>query len=175
MPADRTASTKDASVDLYWLPRGAGGHSVRFNGRAFEAVAARLHHRTRRDLYHSALIVTLDGGDRYAIEQAPISDGRGAERGVVLEGRVGARRAGRFSARLLHPGSSAVESHRLTGRRRCESEHLRLWACCSAGRDRRCFVASPYCGGSNMRAIAEANDPSIGHHQAFSVPGSNDG
>ena len=26
------------SVDLYWLPLGAGGHSVRLNGRVFEAV-----------------------------------------------------------------------------------------------------------------------------------------
>jgi len=26
-------------VDLYWLPLGAGGHSVRFNGKASEAVA----------------------------------------------------------------------------------------------------------------------------------------
>ncbi len=27
-------------VDLYWLPLGAGGHSVRLNGRVYEAVAA---------------------------------------------------------------------------------------------------------------------------------------
>ena len=25
-----------SSVDLYWLPLGAGGHSVRLNGRVFE-------------------------------------------------------------------------------------------------------------------------------------------
>ena len=31
-----------AGVDLYWLPLGAGGHSVRLNGRVYEAVAARL-------------------------------------------------------------------------------------------------------------------------------------
>ena len=29
-----------AEVNLYWLPLGAGGHSVRLNGRAYEAVAA---------------------------------------------------------------------------------------------------------------------------------------
>ena len=46
-------------MDLYWLPLGAGGHSVRWNGRAFEAVAARLKHRSARDLYHSALEVRL--------------------------------------------------------------------------------------------------------------------
>ena len=28
------------SIDLYWLPLGAGGHSVRLNGRIYEAVAA---------------------------------------------------------------------------------------------------------------------------------------
>jgi hypothetical protein len=31
-----------SGVDLYWLPLGAGGNSVRLNGRVFEAVAARL-------------------------------------------------------------------------------------------------------------------------------------
>ena len=31
-----------SAVDLYWLPLGAGGHSVRLNGRVFEAVASRL-------------------------------------------------------------------------------------------------------------------------------------
>jgi hypothetical protein len=31
----------EPGVDLYWLPLGAGGHSVRLNGRVFEAVAAR--------------------------------------------------------------------------------------------------------------------------------------
>ena len=32
-------------VDLYWLPLGAGGDSVRLNGRLVEAVAARLERR----------------------------------------------------------------------------------------------------------------------------------
>jgi len=44
-----------SGVDLYWLPLGAGGHSVRLNGKVFEAVAARLEKRTMQDLYHSAL------------------------------------------------------------------------------------------------------------------------
>lgn len=30
-----------AAVDLYWLPLGAGGHSVRINGLVFEAVVSR--------------------------------------------------------------------------------------------------------------------------------------
>ena len=40
-------TTSGAAVALYWLPLGAGGHSVRLNGVAFELVAARLKHRTR--------------------------------------------------------------------------------------------------------------------------------
>jgi len=82
-------------VDLYWLPLGAGGHSVRLNGRVFEAVAARLERRQPSDLYHSALEVHVPEG-RFVIEMAPIPDGNGAERGVVAEGAVGTRRAGRF-------------------------------------------------------------------------------
>ena len=31
---------RTAAVDLYWIPLGAGGHCVRFNGRVFEALAA---------------------------------------------------------------------------------------------------------------------------------------
>ena len=82
-------------VDLYWLPLGAGGHSVRLNGRVFEAVAARLGRRAPCDLYHSALEVRVPEG-RFVIEQAPVRDGKGAERGVVAEGAVGSRKAGRL-------------------------------------------------------------------------------
>ena len=82
-------------IDLYWLPLGAGGHSVRLNGRIFEAAAARLAHRTPCDLYHSALEVRVPEG-RFVIEQAPVRDRNGAERGVVSEGAVASRRAGRF-------------------------------------------------------------------------------
>jgi len=82
-------------VDLCWLPLGAGGHSVRLNGRVYEAVAARLGHRPTRDLYHSGLVVHVPEG-RFAIEQAPVRDSNGAQRGVVAEGAVGARWAGRF-------------------------------------------------------------------------------
>jgi hypothetical protein len=82
-------------VDLYWLPLGAGGHFVRLNGRVFEAVAARLARRPARDLYHSALAVrTADGA--FVIEQAPVPDAHGERRGVVAQGPVGARWAGRF-------------------------------------------------------------------------------
>lgn len=43
---------RSGSVDLYWLPLGAGGRCVRINGRVFEAVVAR-HERRNCDLYHS--------------------------------------------------------------------------------------------------------------------------
>jgi hypothetical protein len=85
-----------AGVDLYWLPLGAGGHSVRLNGRLYEAVVATLERRPTCDLYHSALEVQVPEG-RFVIEQAPVRDANGAaERGVVAEGAVGRRWAGRF-------------------------------------------------------------------------------
>jgi hypothetical protein len=68
---------------------------VRLNGRVFEAVAALLARRPRCDLYHSALVVR-PAETSYVIEMAPVRDGRGAERGVVGEGAVGSRWAGRF-------------------------------------------------------------------------------
>jgi hypothetical protein len=82
-------------IDLYWLPLGAGGHSVRLNGRVFEAVAARLQHRAPCDLYHSALEVRVPES-RFVIEQTPVPDNNGGGRGVVAEGPVGSRWAGRF-------------------------------------------------------------------------------
>jgi hypothetical protein len=89
-----TQAVSTAAVDLYWLPLGAGGHSVRLNGRVFEAVAARIEHRDRCDLYHSALEVRL-AEERFVIEQAP-SRPDGDERGVLVEGPVGARTVGRL-------------------------------------------------------------------------------
>jgi hypothetical protein len=82
-----------AAVDLYWIPLGAGGHSVRFNGRVFEAIEAARQHRGRCALYHSVLVVEL-GGDRYTIEVAPSPDGDEASRGAVATGAVGSRYIG---------------------------------------------------------------------------------
>jgi len=83
-----------SAIDLYWLPLGAGGNFVRLNGLAFEAIAARIQHRGRADLYHSALEVHVPEG-RFVIEQAP-AWGTNGERGVVAEGPVGMRPAGRL-------------------------------------------------------------------------------
>jgi hypothetical protein len=84
-----------SAVDLYWLPLGAGGHFVRWNGRVYETVSARWQRRPARDLYHSALQIQA-AGDTFVIEQAPVPDLSGTQRGVVAEGPVGARWAGRF-------------------------------------------------------------------------------
>jgi hypothetical protein len=105
----RLRSSHTATVDLYWIPLGAGGHLVRFNGRVFEAIEAARKHRRRCDLYHAALVVELDD-ERYAIEVAPSPDADGANRGVVASGAVGSRRAGwlrifRYEVRCWRGGS----------------------------------------------------------------------
>jgi hypothetical protein len=85
----------DFGVDLYWLPLGAGGHSVRLNGRVFEALAARIAQRRPCDLYHSALIVRLPQG-RFVIEMTPVPRGGRDGRSVTVEGAVGSRWARRL-------------------------------------------------------------------------------
>ena len=97
-----------SGVDLYWLPLGAGGHSVRLNGRVFEAVAARLARRTPCDLYHSALVVRVPDG-RFVIEQAPVRDKNGLERGVVAEGAVGSRWGDASGSSATRSGAGATE------------------------------------------------------------------
>lgn len=84
-----------AHVDLYWLPLGAGGHSVRYNGRAYEWLVARRERRAPRALYHAGLEVELFG-HAYAIEMTPVPRRDSTSRGVVAEGPVGSRRLGRF-------------------------------------------------------------------------------
>lgn len=85
------------SVDLYWLPVGAGRHVARWGSAAYEQVSARHEHRAPRPLFHTALEVRLDD-DRYTIEMGPVWTEREAERGVVCEGPVGVRQLGRFAA-----------------------------------------------------------------------------
>jgi hypothetical protein len=84
-----------AAVDLYWLPLGAGGHFVRLNGRVYEAISARIHRRPAYDLYHSALQVEVPEGT-FVIEQTPVPNLSGEQRGVVAGGAVGSRWAGRL-------------------------------------------------------------------------------
>ena len=89
-PAAPVRAAGLSRIDLYWIPLGAGGHSVRLNGRVFEALAAVGQHRRRYDLYHAALVVELDGVC-HTIELAPSPDADGASRGVVGTGAVGSR------------------------------------------------------------------------------------
>ena len=85
-----------ASIELYWLPLGAGGWLVRLNGRIYEAIHALLGRRRPLDLYHSALMVRVPEG-RFVIEDAwPIPDADGPSRGVAVEGPVFSRRMARF-------------------------------------------------------------------------------
>jgi hypothetical protein len=95
MPTEELAPSS-TSVDLYWLPLGAGDntHCVRTNGRIFEWATARYRHREPLDLYHSALEVRTDQG-RFVIEMAPVWSTDAPDRGVVAEGPVGLRWLGR--------------------------------------------------------------------------------
>jgi len=83
------------TVVLFWIPLGAGAHVVRVSGKVFETVSAFVQRRERCDLYHSALEVNVPEG-RFVIEQTPIPDSHGDNRGVVAEGPVGTRWAARF-------------------------------------------------------------------------------
>ena len=84
------------ALDLYWLPLGAGGHCVRVNGLVYEAVVARAQRRTRRDLYHAALVFELPEG-RTTVEVGPVWDRviGASDRGAVVSGPVGLRVLGR--------------------------------------------------------------------------------
>ena len=85
----------DASLELLWIPLGAGGAVVKLNGRIFERLSAIAARRPACELYHSALVVHLPEG-RSVIEVAPRPDWEREVRGVVADGAVGLRWLGRF-------------------------------------------------------------------------------
>jgi hypothetical protein len=87
----------NAWVDLFWIPVGAGGHFVRWNGRVYEWLSARREHRSPMDLYHSGLMLCLEEVT-YAVEMGPVWNVSAQERGVICEGPVGARWLGRIAA-----------------------------------------------------------------------------
>jgi len=110
----------NAGIDLWWIPLGAGGHFVRFNGRVYEALQAWRERRPRLDLYHSALEVHTQDG-RYVIENAwPIPVADGSTRGVVVEGPVFSRMLGRtrilrYEVRRWHDGTIFDASYATDG------------------------------------------------------------
>lgn len=65
------------------------------SGVLFEALAAVIGRRSRCDLYHSALEVTVPEG-RFAIEMAPVPDHFSNRRGAMAGGAVGSRRLPRL-------------------------------------------------------------------------------
>jgi len=84
-----------ATIELHWIPLGAGQRVVQTSGRLFEALSASIQRRHACQLYHSALRV--ERADGYVtIEMTPVPDGHGDRRGVVAEGAVGLRWLGRF-------------------------------------------------------------------------------
>ncbi len=87
-----------AGATLYWIPLGAGGHCVRFSGRVYEAAHAATARRQRRDLFHAALVVCVDGADT-TVEVAPVwqHGPQEVDRGVTISGPVGLRQLGRSS------------------------------------------------------------------------------
>jgi hypothetical protein len=93
VPAPGDAYT--GTVDLYWIPLGAGAHAARVSGKIYEAVSALVQRRRPCDLYHSALEVRVPEG-RFVIEQTPVPDAHGERRGVVAQGPVGTKWAGRL-------------------------------------------------------------------------------
>ena len=84
-----------STVNLHWLPLGAGGKVVRFSGKVWEEISARRDRRSPAPLFHSALEVATPAGVA-VIEIAPVVNSLPADHGVVAEGPVGAAWAGRF-------------------------------------------------------------------------------
>jgi hypothetical protein len=125
MPTGREQTP--SSVDLYWLPLGAGDRfpAVRWSGRCYEALVAALARRPRAPLYHSLLEVRVDG-QRWVIEMAPVWHRPEAARTVVCEGAVGLSwlrrsRFFRYGVHCSRGGDIPDLSHAVGGPRRMSS------------------------------------------------------
>lgn len=133
--AARHEATREPTpgIDVLWIPLGAGGWFVKFNGRVYEALQAHSERRRPLALYHTALEVHLPEG-RFVVENSwPIPDGDAAARGVVVQGPVGSRRLARVrvlryeircwrdgiiaDARYAVPGPQRVSDDVATARR----------------------------------------------------------
>ena len=94
--ATHGASESLSTVDLLWIPLGAGTSvpTVRWSGRAYEALVSARERRERLDLYHAALELSVDG-DHYVVEMTP-AWGPAHQPHAVASGPVGMRPLGRF-------------------------------------------------------------------------------
>lgn len=112
-----------SSIELIWIPLGAGQRTVRASGAVFEALAAAVGRRSRRRLLHSALVVVVDG-ERVVVESAPVLRGDSAARGAVTGGAVGSRLLGgwrtfryevrRWSGGEIPDQAAAIATRRFT-------------------------------------------------------------
>jgi hypothetical protein len=83
------------AIDLYWIPVDSGGNVVRLIAKFYEMIDALIARRPRCHLFHSALGVRLPNRT-VIIEMTRIPRHGENERGVITEGPVGLRPAGRF-------------------------------------------------------------------------------
>jgi len=147
-------------AELYWIPLGAGGNVVRFNGRLYEAMAAARDRRPRADLYHAALVVQSDA--RYTIEIAPSPDADEASRGVVATGAVGTRWAGRlrlfrYEVRCWRGGSIPDLRYAVGGARRVVADEAAAHRILTAVRE----VPTPVWGRDELGAGEMWNSNSL--------------
>ena len=86
---------REARVELWWLPVGAGGTIVAHTSRWWEQLRAYRERRPPRQLLHAALEL-FTGDQRYVIEMMPQWGQPPEASGVVATGPVGLRMLGRF-------------------------------------------------------------------------------
>ena len=103
--ATGVAAGGSAAVELYWLPLGAGGHSVRFNGRVYEALVAARDRRPRFDLYHAALRVLLPEATASSSNRRPFPIGVAASVASSSRARWAADGLGDFPSSATRSGS----------------------------------------------------------------------
>jgi len=85
----------DYAIELYWIPIRARGSVARHGATFYEMIDALVTRRVRCDLYHSALRVHHPR-EVVVVEMTHRSRASADERGVIAEGPVGLRGAGRW-------------------------------------------------------------------------------
>jgi hypothetical protein len=107
--------TDAASLDLYWIPVGAGERVTPVAVWAFESVMATAQRRPREQLFHSAMVAEVDGVTTM-VEMSPEQPGDGASlRGVVAGAPIALAPLGRFRffryEVRVWPGGSIPDLH----------------------------------------------------------------